>query len=493
MLFPRPTKNPDGQRADQQLAPTAPRSTAGCDAATSATSTAEPVRLTPHQWRHTLGTRLINRDVPQEVVRRILDHDSPQMTAHYARLHDTTVRRHWEAARKVDITGDSVAIDPDGPLAEAAWAKQRLGRATQALPNGFCGLPVQKTCPHANACLTCPMFVTTAEFLPQHRSHRQQILADHHRRRGPRPDPAGRDEPAGRSATSTRSSPRWKPTSPSRRETVSRCGLTTPATSSPPPDNEHELTRAKAIRRRPARLDTRRHPDHLRSRRPRGRRLPILALHPTRPPRRDRTAARGHPPRPGRRRPGRQRPPTPRCCTSLQAANETNRLLTRREPAAPPPARHALGDQRTREERPSGRVGPAEEHRASVTIGPLRRGTTVSRPLSWTASTTQTRRSRSCRGSSAQDNDRVAQRPLPQGGAGTGPLPHRAGRVEVPVSGHQITRPHRTRQGTMDHEVEASTQRVRDHLRRPLAGSRDLLMKTAGNTVSEIDPASCDV
>ena len=28
----------------------------------------------------------------------------------------------------------------------------------------------------------------------------------------------------------------------------------------------------------------------------------------------------------------------------------------------------------------------------------MRRGTTVSRPLSWTASTTQTRRSRSCRG-----------------------------------------------------------------------------------------------
>jgi len=119
---------------------------------------------------------LINRDVPQEVVRRILDHDSPMMTAHYARLHDTTVRRHWEAARKVDITGRSVVVDPDGPLAEAAWAKQRLGRATQALPNGFCGLPVQKTCPHANACLTCPMFLTTSEFLPEHRSHRRQTL-----------------------------------------------------------------------------------------------------------------------------------------------------------------------------------------------------------------------------------------------------------------------------------------------------------------------------
>ena len=134
------------------------------------------MHLTPHQWRHTLGHRLINRDVPQEVVRRILDHDSAQMTGYYARLHDTTVRRQWEAARKVDIHGHAVTLDPDGPLADAAWAKQRLGRATQALPNGYCGLPVVKTCPHANACLTCPMFLTTPEFLPQHRAQRQQVL-----------------------------------------------------------------------------------------------------------------------------------------------------------------------------------------------------------------------------------------------------------------------------------------------------------------------------
>jgi hypothetical protein len=26
------------------------------------------------------------------------------------------------------------------------------------------------------ACLTCPMFITTPEFLPQHRDHRQQII-----------------------------------------------------------------------------------------------------------------------------------------------------------------------------------------------------------------------------------------------------------------------------------------------------------------------------
>jgi integrase len=175
VLFPRPFANPDGQLpiGAGTYRDALYRWLHRCDIRDEH---GQPVHLTPHQWRHTLGTRLINRDVPQEVVRRILDHDSHAMTAHYARLHDSTVRRHWEQARKVNIDGGAVNLDPDGPLADAAWAKQRLGRATQALPNGYCGLPIQKSCPHANACLTCPMFITTAEFLPQHRSHRQQVL-----------------------------------------------------------------------------------------------------------------------------------------------------------------------------------------------------------------------------------------------------------------------------------------------------------------------------
>lgn len=135
-----------------------------------------PVTVSPHRFRHTLGTRLINSDVPQEIVRQILDHDSHQMTAHYARISDTTIRRHWEAARKVNASGELVSIDPDGPLTEAAWSKLRLGKATQALTDGYCSLPVQKSCPHANACLTCPMFVTTEEFLPQHKEHRTQLI-----------------------------------------------------------------------------------------------------------------------------------------------------------------------------------------------------------------------------------------------------------------------------------------------------------------------------
>lgn len=56
--------------------------------------------------------------------------------------------------------------------------------------------------------------------------------------------------------------------------------------------------------------------------------------------------------------------------TRLQAANENNRLLTQENQRLRRQLAHALGDQRTRYERPSSRVEPAEEHRASVTIGP---------------------------------------------------------------------------------------------------------------------------
>jgi hypothetical protein len=175
VLFPRPTANIDGTRP---IGSTTYRNGLyrWLDRCDIRDEHGEPVHLTPHQWRHTLGTVLINRDVPQHVVQKILDHDTAEMTAHYARLSDKTVRSHWERARKVDAGGRPVQVRADGSLGEAAWTKQRLSRATQALPNGYCELPMVRACPHANACLTCPMFVTTAEFLPQHHAQRKQTL-----------------------------------------------------------------------------------------------------------------------------------------------------------------------------------------------------------------------------------------------------------------------------------------------------------------------------
>jgi hypothetical protein len=126
--------------------------------------------VTPHRFRHTLATRMINHDVPEIAVQQMLDHNSPTMTRVYAKLHERTLRRHYDSYQeRINVRGEIVHLDPAGSLSDAAWAKTRLARAKLTLPNGYCGRPLQSECPHPNACLTCPDFLTTREHLPGHR------------------------------------------------------------------------------------------------------------------------------------------------------------------------------------------------------------------------------------------------------------------------------------------------------------------------------------
>ena len=168
-LLPAIRKNPDGQRAlswstlnrrlQRWLTDGDVRDAAG-----------RPAKITAHQFRHTVGTRMINNEVPLDIVQRMLDHGSPEMTARYATIKDQTLRREWERfQQRVDIRGELIPLPDTEEMSDAAWALENLARAKQTLPNGYCGLPLQQTCPHPNACLTCDSFLTTAEFLPQHR------------------------------------------------------------------------------------------------------------------------------------------------------------------------------------------------------------------------------------------------------------------------------------------------------------------------------------
>jgi hypothetical protein len=128
-----------------------------------------------------MATRLINADVPQHVVQQLLDHMSPQMTATYARLLNKTVRAHRENALKINADGDPVTLPAQHPLADATWMRLSMVRAKVTLPNGYCGAPVQTDCEFANPCLDCRFFITTADFLDQHRRQRaetQRIIGD---------------------------------------------------------------------------------------------------------------------------------------------------------------------------------------------------------------------------------------------------------------------------------------------------------------------------
>ena len=126
-----------------------------------------------HEFRHTVGTRMINNGVPQHIVQRFLGHESPEMTMHYAHIYDQTLKKEiakYHNNRVVNITGEIIEssdLELDNNLDLHLLKKKVL---TQALSNGSCARPiVLGDCPHANACLTCGDFRTTIEFLEQHK------------------------------------------------------------------------------------------------------------------------------------------------------------------------------------------------------------------------------------------------------------------------------------------------------------------------------------
>jgi integrase len=128
--------------------------------------------LHPHLFRHHLGTSMVNDNIPLTVIQDVLDHGSIEMTARYARMRDETIRqavKRWH--ERINIRGERIALPIDGPLEQAAWMKERIARAKQALPNGYCGLPLQQSCPHPNACLSCESFLTDGSFRAVHQQH----------------------------------------------------------------------------------------------------------------------------------------------------------------------------------------------------------------------------------------------------------------------------------------------------------------------------------
>ena len=136
-------------------------------------------RFTAHQFRHTVGMRLLNEDVALEVISRLLGHRSLHMTQVYARVRDKKLRADLERiARKrktVDYQGNTVKGDARANDPEAQMT--RKGVRGQTLAVGGCGrLVVLGECSHANKCLTCPMWLTSTDDLPALKSFSQRAI-----------------------------------------------------------------------------------------------------------------------------------------------------------------------------------------------------------------------------------------------------------------------------------------------------------------------------
>ncbi len=135
-------------------------------------------RFQPHQFRHTVATRMVNNGVPIQIVQRYLGHESLVMTQRYAEIHDQTLKEEFAKFRGKVVDSVGKVIEQEGHMdsLDMQWFKKNV--LAQSLPNGYCALPiVAGPCPHANACLTCVHFRTDANFLLMHKS---QLQETHH-------------------------------------------------------------------------------------------------------------------------------------------------------------------------------------------------------------------------------------------------------------------------------------------------------------------------
>jgi len=124
---------------------------------------------------------MINLGVPEHVIQRLFGHASADMTARYARLHDTTLRQAFDdyCERRVNIAGEVLDFDADAPTADAEWVKHAWvdpGEPAERLlrPAAPAGLPAPERLPHL------PDFQTTPEFLAVHREqaeHTRLLIA----------------------------------------------------------------------------------------------------------------------------------------------------------------------------------------------------------------------------------------------------------------------------------------------------------------------------
>jgi integrase/recombinase XerD len=125
-----------------------------------------------HQFRHTVGTRMINAGVPQYIVQKYLGHESPEMTMRYAHIHDETLRKEIEKyheSRVVNFQGETAELDETilSSNNDLEWFKKNV--QARALEHGYCARPkVLGDCdiPGFDGCYNCPHWRTNKNFLP---------------------------------------------------------------------------------------------------------------------------------------------------------------------------------------------------------------------------------------------------------------------------------------------------------------------------------------
>lgn len=136
--------------------------------------------VTFHQFRHTIGTDLINNGMTLPEVMEYLGHDSAHSTRLYAQIRNDRFNKEYRDLGFIGVIQDDVGNIIDSEDKIISYDQRLMAQ----LPDGVCARPIKENvidCKKPNACLFCPKFITTPEFLNFHKDHLSRIRADKER------------------------------------------------------------------------------------------------------------------------------------------------------------------------------------------------------------------------------------------------------------------------------------------------------------------------
>ncbi|MDZ4248468.1 MAG: tyrosine-type recombinase/integrase [Candidatus Nanopelagicales bacterium] len=123
-----------------------------------------PLRVTPHQLRHTYATELANAGVSLQALMALLGHVTSEMTVRYASLAPATVASAYGQAvstlrPQLAISAPRRAMVPD----KITWLNSEMIKTR--LASGYCTRhEAAGACAYANICETCDNFTPATEF-----------------------------------------------------------------------------------------------------------------------------------------------------------------------------------------------------------------------------------------------------------------------------------------------------------------------------------------
>ena len=155
--------------------------------ATGLINTERKPTITPHRFRHTMGTELAEHGAKLHTIMSVLGHESPQMSMVYSRISDVEVQRDYRSVLEPGavIAGARAEAIRGGELSPGAIDWLRTNFLKTELELGHClRLPSEGAC-ECDLYLSCSRFVTTPAYVPRlrERLRLEMSLADDARER----------------------------------------------------------------------------------------------------------------------------------------------------------------------------------------------------------------------------------------------------------------------------------------------------------------------